>query len=93
MIYRMHRKQNNMLGQLEILAQRLGVQVMYEKILDDGPKQGAMGTWRGQKLILVDSRLPDDERIEVLRRELQRLDLDEIYMTPALREFLLERKG
>ncbi|MDP8255467.1 MAG: hypothetical protein P9M14_06950 [Candidatus Alcyoniella australis] len=77
-----------LLGQLEGLAERLGVRVSYETIAEDGPRTGALGTWRGERLLLVDRRLPISARLGVLRRELGRLDLERVYISPALREFL-----
>lgn len=80
------------LSGLEEIAVRLGLKVRYEKLGDD-EFEVKSGRFRlqGEDVILLDRRLDVKARIEVISRELARLDLTGIYIKPFLRGFLEDR--
>jgi hypothetical protein len=82
------------LRQLEELAERLGVQVLYEKLTSEElvVKSGTC-TLRGQLLVIIDHHLPPSGRIQVLADCLARFDLSTIYVVPAIRELIEARRA
>ncbi len=77
------------LGELEKLALRLGVEVR-SVVFDRRVIESDGGLCRigNRHLIVVDARAPALERIAVLARSLAFFDLEPIYLPPALRERL-----
>ncbi len=82
------------LRQLEELAERLGVQVLYENLTSEElvVKSGTC-TLRGQLLVIIDRQLPPGGRIQVLADCLARFDLSTIYVVPAIRELIEARRA
>jgi hypothetical protein len=82
------------LRQLEELAERLGVQVLYEHLTSEElvVKSGTC-TLRGQLLVIIDQQLPPSGRIQVLVDCLARFDLSTIYVVPAIRELIEARRA
>ncbi|HDM09153.1 MAG: hypothetical protein DRH15_02605 [Deltaproteobacteria bacterium] len=78
-----------LLSQLEQLACKLGVEVRYESF-EDEPGNCAGGSCRvkGKHLVIVNQNRPLEDQVEVLRRALKSFDLENIYIRPALREYL-----
>ena len=70
--------------QLEDLASRLGLPV----ILDRGPFSGGACLLEGDELIVLNRSTPIEQRTRLLAETLARRDLGEIYIKPALREYL-----
>ena len=81
------------LQQLEELAERLGVKVLYESLHQEEfvVKSGTC-TLRGQLMVVIDHQLPAAGRIQVLAECLARFDLSTIYLVPALRELIEARR-
>jgi len=75
---------------LEEVAERLSVQVHYEEMkafefrVEDGSCR-----LRGEPSIFIDRKRPLKEKISILARELQKFDLEDIYIPPLLRERIL----
>ena len=82
-----------MLKELEILAERMGLTVRYDKFPDDEMETNS-GVCRikDRTMLIVNIRLDKKRRIEVLCRELGRMELDEVYIKPFLRAFLEETR-
>ena len=79
------------LSQLEGLAQALGVAVRYEKIADDDPTNaGGLCRFRGESVIIVNSRASVKDKVATLVRALKNFDLHDVYIRPAVRELLEE---
>jgi hypothetical protein len=76
------------LAELEALAGRLGIAVRAEplagEILDG--RAGGLCRLRGRPLVVVDSRLGTEDRIDVLAAALATFDLDGVFVPPAVRE-------
>ena len=82
------------LQQLEELAERLGVKVIYESLSqEEFVIRSGTCTLRGQLLALIDQKLPAGDRIRVLADCLARFDLSTIYLVPAVREVIEARRA
>jgi hypothetical protein len=77
------------LMELEALAAKLGVEVIYEKL----PQScGGLCRLRDQYLLFVERSLEADERVQVFIDALRRFPLDGYQMLPRIRH-LLEEHG
>ena len=82
------------LQQLEELAERLGVKVIYESLSqEEFVIRSGTCTLRGQLLALIDQKLSAADRIRVLADCLARFDLSTIYLVPAVRELIEARRA
>ena len=85
--------ENATIDRLEELAEGFGIQIRYEAInLDEESAYvaGGLCQLRGLSLIIINSRSTMKEKIETLAKVLKHFDLDEVYITPAIRELLDE---
>jgi hypothetical protein len=75
--------------QLEQLANQLGITIRHEN-LSRGEVRAASGlcTLRGQHYYFMDTAKPLKERISLLADCLAQMDLEGVYIRPALRRFL-----
>ena len=75
---------------LEEVAERLSVHVHYEemKAFEFRVEDGSCRV-KGEPSIYIDRKRPLKEKISVLARELQKFDLEDIYVPPLLREKIL----
>ena len=77
------------LGQLEAVAQTLGIQIRYECLEGEAAfSSGGLCRIRDKQVILVDERAPTGQKVHTLARVLRRFDLSQIYLRPALRDLL-----
>lgn len=81
----------NLLTHLEELAESLGIKVRYEQLKKESTFfPGGLCRVKGEDIIIINSSTAIEERIEILARELSSFDLSQIYILPALREYLFE---
>lgn len=75
---------------LEEVAERLSVRVHYEemKAFEFRVEDGSCRV-KGEPSIFIDRKRPLKEKISILARELQKFDLEDIYIPPLLREKIL----
>ncbi len=74
---------------LEDLAQQLGISIRYEDLYDpEVPATSGLCKVRGRHFYIMDrsKNLPD--KIRLLSQCLCRMDLDSVYLLPAIRELL-----
>ena len=78
-----------LLASLEDVAEKIRVHVRYENITG-GPIKTASGSCRirGEDVILIDRRLSALEKTHALAQELRRFDLEGVFISPAVRNFL-----
>jgi hypothetical protein len=82
-----------LLDQLEELANKLGIKVLYEKVtLEDSSSAGGLCRWKGEYVLIIDALAPLKEKIQVLTEVLKRFPLGDIYIRPVIRELLGESK-
>ena len=79
----------NILTQLEELANSLELKVRYEQLKREGAFfPGGLCRVKGENLIIINSKASMEEKIETLAGALSSFDLARIYIRPALRELL-----
>ncbi len=86
--------EKTILGLLEELCQNLGIQVRYEHIQKEGSfYPGGLCRIKGETVMIINSKAADDDKIQVLARAVTSFDLSQVYLRPALREFLFKEEG
>ncbi|NOY53423.1 MAG: hypothetical protein GXP58_07350 [Deltaproteobacteria bacterium] len=73
-----------MLEQLEMLAQKLSIQVRYERC----NSRGGICRVKEDRMIIIRKTLTVQEKAEILGRALSGLSLEETYLVPEVRQFL-----
>jgi hypothetical protein len=81
--------QEGLLSQLEELTDSLSVKIRYEKIIKEGSYfSGGLCKIKGQDIIIINSKAAIEDKIEILANALRSFDLSQVFIKPALREFL-----
>ena len=84
----------NILGQLEELARSLGIEIRNEPLKKESSfSPGGLCRFKGDYLMIFNTKATNDDRIEALARALTRFDLDQVYLRPGIREFLNKYRG
>ena len=82
-------KPEQLYQELKDLAQKLGIAVSEQNFRKTGlPVKSGMCTVKGESRLLLDKHRSVRYRIDVLAECLVRLPLDDLYIVPAVREFL-----
>jgi hypothetical protein len=83
--------EEGLLSQLEELTESLGIKIRYEKILKEGSFfSGGLCRIKGEDIIIINSKISTEDKIDILARALISFDLSQIFIKPALREFLTQ---
>jgi Zn-dependent peptidase ImmA (M78 family) len=77
-------KEEAILQELETLAQKMSIQVLYDKFYGTG----GLCTVNQQKKIIINKDLPIEKKNELLLHELSRFNLDDVYLSPLVRQLL-----
>jgi hypothetical protein len=84
-------KDEETLGALEEVAERISVRIHYEEMKEDGfLVQDGYCRVKGESHIYIDRNRSIKEKIHVLANELKSFNLDDIYLPPFLRERILQ---
>jgi len=78
------RKDAQLLADLEALCSNLNIELRYEK----GDFEGGFCRIEDNQVIIINKALTDHRKIGVLARELGTLDLENVYIVPALRQII-----
>jgi hypothetical protein len=79
----------SLLGQLEALAHTLRIQVRYECLEGETTfRSGGLCWIRKKPVIIVNTKATLGDKIKTLAEALRRFDLGNVYLKPALRDFL-----
>jgi len=79
-----------LLAQLEELADSLSLKVRYEKIKKEASfYPGGLCRVKGEDLFIINKNASADDKIQALATGMILFDLSQVYIKPALREFLL----
>jgi 2-phospho-L-lactate guanylyltransferase (CobY/MobA/RfbA family) len=74
---------------LKELAEKLGVVVSEQNFRSTGIKaKSGLCKVKGKNILIIDKKLPLQDKNEVLASCLSKLSHEDIFMVPALREFL-----
>lgn len=79
-----------LLAELEAVAEKLKVEVVYDRFTGDAAGTGGICKVRGTWRVIVERRCNPGERLSVLALALARFDMEEVFLSPSLRS-LLER--
>jgi N-dimethylarginine dimethylaminohydrolase len=86
--------EKTILSMLEELCQNLGIQLRYEQIKKEGSfYAGGLCRIKGETVMIINSNATNDDKIQVLARAVSSFDLSQVYLRPALREFLFKQEG
>ncbi|MBN2091394.1 hypothetical protein JW964_17410 [candidate division KSB1 bacterium] len=80
-------KDSEILGYLEQLTQNLSIDLRYEK----GEFSGGLCRVNDKQMMIINKRLSDDQKIKVFARAIGQLNLENIYILPAIREIIEEQ--
>ena len=78
--------EESVLQELENISTKLGVIVRYEL----GDFVGGLCRIDNAKFIIVNKKLPLSKKINVIAREISNLDIEDIFILPAVKEIILE---
>lgn len=79
------------IGQLEGLVERFGIQIRYEPMHQDEESVkivGGMCRLKEEYVVIINSKATFAEKIRALGEALKHFDLDGVYILPAVRELL-----
>jgi hypothetical protein len=80
-----------LLQELEEIVEKLSIAIRYDDLMGmDFKVKGGLCSLRGQNVIIMDRRMPQRERIDLLVRVLSQFDLSPIFMKPYIR-LIIER--
>lgn len=82
-------KKQEILTELEQLARDLGFKIRYEI----GDFSGGSCLLNQEKLIMINKRLTPEIRMATLARIFAGMDLDQVYMKPAVREYIEDERA
>ena len=80
---------SKVLGYLEDLAFRLGIEIVYEKLGEaDFSVEGGLCKVKGAYKIFMDPSAPIEVQIEILVRALSSFQIEGLFLLPFIREIL-----
>ena len=79
-------KTENVLQAFENLVSSLSIDLRYEK----GDFDGGLCRLPDKYVLIINSKLPVEQKIKLIAAELSSLDLNHIYIRPALRKIMAE---
>ncbi len=77
-------KSQNILEGFENLIQNLSIDLRYEK----GDFSGGLCRIPGKNIMIINAKLPTENKIKVIAAELKQMELNHIYIRPALRKII-----
>ena len=77
-------KSNKIFQELETIAETLDIKIIQEK----GNFKGGYCLLEKEKIIVINKLKPVEQRIRALALAFSKLDITQIYLKPAIREFI-----
>lgn len=77
-------KQEEIIAELDDVAQLLGITIRYEK----GDFEGGFCILKAQKILIVNKKLMPNRRAAVLAVAMHEIGLENVFIKPALREYI-----
>ena len=79
---------------LEDLAERIGVEIVYQKLEEDEfTVRGGLCRVNGTFKVFIDRSKPLDDQINILAQGLASFDTEELYLFPYIREVLAKARN
>ena len=79
--------------EMEAVCEKLGIKVVPAELTGDGMSSGGLCKVRGEWRVIVDKRAPAGERVSVLARALCSFDLEDVFVSPKVREVIALHAG
>ena len=79
------------IGQLEELIERFGIQIRYEPMHQDEESiklVGGLCRLKGENVLIINSKAAVSDKMKALAEAVRHFDIDQIYILPAVRDFL-----
>lgn len=76
--------QEQLLKELETLAEHCGIAVRYEK----GDFEGGFCILKAERLVVVNKKLPPPKKASLLAQGLAEIGIEDRYLKPAIREYI-----
>jgi hypothetical protein len=87
-------RSRQVLEHLEDLAERLGVEIVYQKLGEEEfPVRGGLCKINGTYKVFIDRSKAVEDQIKILVRGLSFFDTEEVYLFPYIREMLNNVRG
>jgi hypothetical protein len=80
-------KTESLIAELEEAASQLGLKVIYEK----GDFSGGYCILKEEKLIVINKKFDLKHRVSTLARSLSEVGIENLFLKPAVREFIEEQ--
>jgi hypothetical protein len=78
-----------LLGQLEEVADRLGITIRYETLTSEElSSPGGLCRVEGEYVLILDPQAPVREKVQVIIGALRGFSIDDIYVKPVIRDLL-----
>ncbi len=81
-------KKREILAELTRIACKIGIKIIEDKLL----KKGGYCRVFKNKYIIMDKRISDEDKLNILIKALKRNNLENIYLTPKIRELCSEKE-
>ena len=76
------------LEELETLSEQLAIKIIYEKIRSIHPRRGGLCQIKGEYRLYIEKKTSLSERVAILLETISLFNIDDIYVSPKLRELL-----
>jgi len=81
-------KRKEILSELTRIACKIGIKIIEDKLL----KKGGYCRVFKNKYIIMDKRISEEDKLNILIKALRKNDLENIYLTPKIRELCSEKE-
>jgi hypothetical protein len=81
-------KKREILAELTQIACKIGIKIIEDKLL----KKGGYCRVFKNKYIIMDKRISEEDKLNILIKALRKNDLENIYLTPKIRELCSEKE-
>lgn len=81
-------KRREILAELTQVACKIGIKIIEDKLL----KKGGYCRVFKDKYIIMDKRISEEDKLDILIKALKRNDLDNVYLAPKIRELCTDNE-
>jgi hypothetical protein len=81
-------KKREILAELTQIACKIGIKIIEDKLL----KKGGYCRVFKDKYIIMDKRISEEDKLNILIQALKRNDLENVYLAPKIRELCTENE-
>jgi hypothetical protein len=80
-------KKKEILAELTQIACKIGIKIIEDRLL----KKGGYCRVFKNKYVIMDKRISEEDKLNILIKALQKNNLENIYLTPKIRELCTEK--